>query len=45
MVIQEGNEMASRASPLVKPGQTMQSAGALLLQPTLCPWILTVLFV
>ena len=24
-------------SPLVKPGQTMQPAGALLLQPTLCP--------
>jgi putative transposase len=23
----------------VKPGQTMQPAGALLLQPTLCPWM------
>ena len=29
----------SHASPLVKPGQTMQPAGALRLQPTLCPWM------
>jgi hypothetical protein len=30
---------ASHASPLVKPGQTMQPACALRLQPTLCPWM------
>ena len=29
----------SHGSPLVKPGQTMQPAGALRLQPTLCPWM------